>query len=302
MSTPHWHHQDERETVSSGTGLDRKAGCRLHTDGFVEIDGGKLYYELRGQGPPVLLIQGGLSEASATTQLADCLVAAGQQVITYDRRGLSRSLTTSTEPPVTMQLHARDAAILLAAVSDGPARVIGPSIGAVIGLHLAVDVPEQVALLVAHEPPMSCLVRDPEQEAGLDAVTDIAARGDVIGAIQHFVALGGERNDEPEQDAKSPELVGDPRANLRRFFDHDFPAVRAAELTPDDLISAASRTRIVPTSGERSRGQWEHRCAQRLAALLDRPLVELPGGHNGFVSHPSGNATTLLELFGEAAQ
>lgn len=273
----------------------------MQTEEFVEVDGGKLYYEVRGEGPPVLLIQGGLNEAGATTQFAGHLADAGHQVITYDRRGLSRSEVIGSEQPVTMGLHAQDAAALLAATTDRPARVVGPSIGAVIGLHLAVARPEQVALLIGHEPPMSCLVRDPEQESGLDTVAEIAATGDVVAAIQHFTALGGECEDSPEPGAHSPEPVGDLHAHLRRFFEHDFPAVRAARLAEEELTTAASRTRIIPTGGERSRGQWEHRCAHRLATLLNQPLVPLPGGHNGFVSHPSGTATAVLDLFAEAA-
>ncbi|MEU6131355.1 alpha/beta hydrolase [Saccharopolyspora sp. NPDC047091] len=267
-------------------------------DGFVEVVGGKLYYETRGDGPPLLLIQGGLSEAGATTQLAEHLTAAGYRVITYDRRGLSRSETTSAEPPVTMRLHAADAAALLDAVATEPALVVGPSIGAVIGLHLTITRPDLVELLVAHEPPMPCLVRDPEQEAGLDAVAEIAATGDVVAAIRRFAALGGERDDEPEIGARSPKPVGDPQANLRRFFDHDFSAVRTAELSFDEL--AAARPRIVATGGARSQGKWEHRCAERLAELLDRPLISLPGGHNGLTSHPAGATAGLLELFAAA--
>ncbi|MFR9727874.1 alpha/beta fold hydrolase [Saccharopolyspora sp. MS10] len=267
-------------------------------DGFVEVDGGKLYYEARGDGPPLLLIQGGLSEAGAATQLAEHLSAAGHRVITYDRRGLSRSETTSPEPPVTVGLHAADAAALLDAVATEPALVVGPSIGAVIGLHLTTARPDLVELLVAHEPPMPSLVHDPEQEAGLDAVAEIAATGDVITAIRRFAALGGERDDETETGARSPKPVGDVQANLRRFFDHDFPAVRTVQLSPDEI--SAVRTRIVATGGARSQGKWEHRCAERLAELLDRPLASLPGGHNGLISHPAGIATALLELFTEA--
>lgn len=271
----------------------------MHVDqGTVATEGAELYYETYGDGPPVLLIQGGLSEAGATRQLAREL-AQQHHVITYDRRGLSRSTITHDPQPMTMATHADDAAALLAALTSEPVRVIGPSIGAIIGLYLAARHPDRVALLVAHEPPMASLVRDPEQEAGLDEVAELA-RDDVGAAIRRFVALGGSREGTHEPGAEPAPSVGDIQANLQRFFAYDFPAVRAATLELDQ-VDASSRPPVIVTGGQESRGQWEHRCAEQLAAELDHKLVEMPGGHNGLVSHPWATADVLRRLFMESA-
>ncbi|MBQ0927522.1 alpha/beta hydrolase [Saccharopolyspora endophytica] len=270
----------------------------MHVDqGTVTTEGAELYYETCGEGPPVLLIQGGLSETGATQQLATEL-AQQHQVISYDRRGLSRSTVTRDPQPLTMATHADDAAALLAALTSEPARVVGPSIGAVIGLHLTARHPDQVALLVAHEPPMASLVRDPDQEAGLDEVAELA-RDDVGAAIRRFVALGGSREGTQEPGAGPAPPVGNVEANLRRFFTYDFPAVRTAALDLDQLTGPA-RPPVIVTGGEESRGQWEYRCAQQLAAELDCKLVETPGGHNGLVSHPWATADVLRRLFTES--
>ena len=263
----------------------------------VETGGAELYCEARGDGPPVLLIQGGLSEAGATQQLAEEL-AQQHRVISYDRRGLSRSAVSCDPQPLTMATHADDAAVLLEALTAEPARVIGSSIGAVIGLELAVRHPDRIALLVAHEPPLPSLVRDPDQEAGLDEVAELA-REDVSAAIHRFAALGGSREGTREPGAGPAPPVGDVEANLRRFFAHDFPAVRTAALDLDQL-AAPARPPVLVTGGSESRGQWEHRCAQQLAVELDRELVELPGGHNGLVSHPRATADVLRRLFAES--
>ncbi len=182
-------------------------------------------------------------------------------------------------------------------MSAQPARVIGPSIGALIGLHLAVRHPERVATLVAHEPPMSSLVRDPQQEAGLDEVAALA-RADVQEAIRHFVSLGGNGDGSREEGARPTPPVGDIDANLRHFFAYDFPAVRDSTLDVGQ-IAAASPT-IIPTGGAESRGRWEYRCAEQLAHQLDRKLIEMPGGHNGLISPPWATATELRWLFTEA--
>lgn len=257
-----------------------------------------LYYETRGDGPPLLLIQGGLSEAGATHQLAEDL-AREYTVISYDRRGLSRSTVVGEPAPVTMATHADDAATLLTALTSEPAHVVGPSIGAVIGLSLVVRHPDRVAVLVAHEPPMASLVREPDREARLDEVAALA-RTDPGAAMRAFVALGGDREDPQEPGAGPAPAVGDLAANVRRFFAWDFPAVRAATLDLDQLNDVRGAPLIIPTGGEHSRGQWEYRCAEQLAAELDRTLVELPGGHNGLISHPWATAEALRGLFTES--
>ena len=70
----------------------------------------ELYYEDHGSGDPVVLIHGyPLSGASWEKQIP-VLLAAGHRVITYDRRGFSRSVS----PPVKdLHLHSEDAAAML---------------------------------------------------------------------------------------------------------------------------------------------------------------------------------------------
>lgn len=267
---------------------------RVH-QGSVEIDGAEIYYETRGAGPPVLIIQGGLSDAGATRQLAEAL-APHHQVISYDRRGLSRSGVAGPAPPVTMARHGADAGALLASLSARPAMVVGASIGALIGLHLAVLHPGSVATLVAHEPPMATVVADPEREEALDAVAALA-REDVWAAIRRMAELTGSDRASAENGVRLAPPVGDVEANLHRFFAHDFPAVRSSTLDAAGVAGVPASTPIVPTGGVESRGRWEYRCAQRLARELGRALIELPGGHNGMTSHPWAYAAELRRLF-----
>ena len=58
--------------------------------GRIHANGTELYYEARGDGPPLLLIAGGLADAGQFTALGQAL-AEQTRVITYDRRGNSRS-------------------------------------------------------------------------------------------------------------------------------------------------------------------------------------------------------------------
>lgn len=262
--------------------------------GTVEVRGAQLYYEVRGSGTPLLLVQGGISEAGATDQLAGEL-ARDHEVISYDRRGLSRSAADG-EVPVTMALHAEDAATLLAAVTDRPAHVAGASIGALIGLHLAVEHPSRVASVVAHEPPMSKVVHEDTREKELDAVAELATT-DVRKAIRHMVSLAGERP-KPEEGAKPAPMVGDIDKNLAWFFANDFPAVRASDLDAGKLSAAGDLPPILLTGGAEFPERWEYRCARQLASDLGTAFTEIPGGHEAPASHPRGTAAAIRRLLG----
>ncbi|MCE3555515.1 alpha/beta hydrolase [Pseudonocardia sp. RS11V-5] len=258
------------------------------------VEGTPLHYETTGSGPALLVIQGGVSDAGGTAQLVE-LLAPRFTVITYDRRGLSRSSTPG--PPrqgAVLEQHADDAAALLSALDVGPARVVGASLGAVIGLHLLVRTPDAVTGLLAHEPPLPSLVRDPMREDGLDQIAARAATGDLLGAIGDMGRLT-----EPEPDAEpgaQPSAPPNLLENLAYFFAHDFAAVRASTLRPEAVAEAASGERVCLTGGVRSRGRWEYRCAAALAEMLGRQLLELPGGHNGLASHPRGAAALIGEF------
>lgn len=253
-------------------------------------DGLDLYCETVGSGPPVVVMQGAIGEAGATAQLAGQL-AGKFTVISYDRRGVSRS---SSADPADLDRHASDAAQIIKTLANGSAAVIGSSIGALIGAHLAVSYPSTVELLVAHEPPMRTVVLDETREAALDRVFELAG-GDVFRAVKEMGrVIGGTGEVEPE--AKPAQPVGDVKENLQRFFRNDFVAVRSSWVSADHIVDVSERVRVIPAGGELSRGGWENRCAQVLADRLGIPLVELPGGHDSLTTHPHGSAAVVTRL------
>ncbi|MCO5555088.1 hypothetical protein L7F22_008628 [Adiantum nelumboides] len=231
-----------------------------------------LHHETTGSGPPLLLVQGGTAEAGAARMLVGEL-AVTHRVLTYDRRGVGRS--PAGPDPVGPGAHADDAATLLA--GTGPSAVVGVGVGAVIGLLLAVRHPDLVTTLVAHEPPLPGLVRDPDHEAGLDRVEELAARDDLGGALRLLTALtSGEDPVEPGYRPEPPS--GDPEPALRRFLLHDVPAVRAVRIDPDDVT--ASGVRVVPPAGSSRAG----------AGSTAAPRCSRPGSGAGSSSCPA--ATT----------
>ncbi|WP_152392968.1 alpha/beta hydrolase [Paenibacillus guangzhouensis] len=131
------------------------------SSGFVKTEGDELYYEIRGEGEPLLMIPGGSGDAGFYTYVADIL-ADEYQVITYDRRGNSRS--TRNEPQnFEVSQQARDAFAVLEAVGHPSAYVFGNSGGAIFALEMAARYPQAVKAMVVHEPPVVRLLPDSEK-------------------------------------------------------------------------------------------------------------------------------------------
>jgi pimeloyl-ACP methyl ester carboxylesterase len=99
---------------------------------------------------------------------AAALLAAGHRVISYDRRGYSRS---PSHPSGDHNQHADDAAALLRALDAVPATVVGWSTGGTIALALAIRYPELVRHLVLQEPPL------------------FAGQSLSVSAVRHFVPI-----------------------------------------------------------------------------------------------------------------
>jgi pimeloyl-ACP methyl ester carboxylesterase len=112
----------------------------------------------------LLIHQGGAGNADGAEDLANQLAGAFT-VVTYDRRGLSRSTPIHAER-YEIAAHGDDAAQLITALADEPAFVFG-SIGALIGLELVAHHGAHVRTLVAHEPPVFRLLEGVEQEEAL---------------------------------------------------------------------------------------------------------------------------------------
>ena len=78
----------------------------------LRVPGAQLHYEVRGSGPLLLLICGGVYDADGYAGLAHHLTDS-YTVLTYDRRGNSRSPLDGPPAPQSIQVHGDDAHRLL---------------------------------------------------------------------------------------------------------------------------------------------------------------------------------------------
>src|SRR6266849_4626412 len=120
--------------------------------GRVTTEGDDLYYEVRGQGQPLLMIPPAGGDGDFYAAVADILCDE-YKVITYDRRANARS-TMNVPQNFEISQQSRDAVAVLRAVGEDSAFVFGNSSGAVIALDMAKTQPQVVRAVVVHEPPI----------------------------------------------------------------------------------------------------------------------------------------------------
>ena len=259
--------------------------------------GAHVYYEVRGDGPGVLLV-GCPMDATAFAPLAD-LLAVDHTVITTDPRGINRSTVDDPDQDVTPEMLADDLSQLLHHLSLGPVAVFGSSGGAVSALALVQAHPDQVHTVVAHEPPLDELLDD---RAELRAVTeDIVATylsGDVGGAWGKFLTSANITlsDDDMAQWASEPTLQA--AADELFFFAHTLRP--ATYWLPDLPTLRAGGTRIIVGIGEASTGQACERTSKALATSLGISPMSFPGDHVGFTTHPRPFAGRLAPLLSDS--
>jgi pimeloyl-ACP methyl ester carboxylesterase len=250
----------------------------------------------------LLILQGGDGDAESSNGIADHLVD-HYTVVTYDRRGLSRSkLDDLTESP-SLETHSDDAHRLLAVLTTEPAFVFGASLGALIGLDLVARHPEQVRTLVTHEPPALDLLPDDERTHVVRDQEDLdetLRREGVAAAMRKGLAKSGFNFNDREPDVVLPPPTPQRAANLAFFHTHDAPATHRYRL---DLVALkTAKTQIVPAGGRTSQEMWTHHSAEALADRLGTEFVEFPGGHNGYILHPRAFAERLRDVLGAASR
>jgi 3-oxoadipate enol-lactonase len=108
--------------------------------GVAEVNGTRLYYELRGRGPALLFLHGFTLDHRMWRPQVEAL-AVRFRVLTYDARGFGRS----SEPGSAPYRHCDDAAALCAHLGLRRIVAVGHSIGAHQTLELALDRPDLVA-------------------------------------------------------------------------------------------------------------------------------------------------------------
>jgi len=266
----------------------------------LRVPGGRLFYEVRGAGPVLLMMPGGPADA-ATFRRIEHTLAARYTVVTYDPRGISHSSPFEPGDDARMvEIFADDAHRLLDEVGgDGRSCVFASSGGAVIALELALRHGGRLDTVVVHEPPSPVLLPDPAGvRAGMEDVCDTYHAAGLWAAAGKFMALVGIHDSSPppegELTPEAQESLALMQRNIEFFFGRYIRSI--ARYTPDLAGLHGCACLIVPAVGADSAGQLAHEGGLGLARALGVQATVFPGDHGGFNGRPAEFAARLLDV------
>ena len=113
---------------------------------FIQVRDLKMYYEIRGKGPRLLVISGTGGDLRRSPSIFDMPIAQDFEILAYDQRGLGQ--TSRPDIPYTMVDYADDANALLDAVGWDRCLVMGISFGGMAAQEFALRYPQRVERLV----------------------------------------------------------------------------------------------------------------------------------------------------------
>lgn len=285
-----------------------------HTLETPEVD---LAYDVHGplptaDGRPPLLMIGQPMDASGFR--AQVKLFTDRTVVTYDPRGLGRSVRKDGRGDQTPETQAGDVHAVIEALGAGPVDLLGSSGGAVTGLALVSLYPDDVRTLVAHEPPIIPVMPDAAAaERARAAVTeayDAKGRGTGMAAFIAMTSWQGEYTDEYfAQPTPDPAAFGMP-AEDDGSRDDPLLSDRSWAISsyrPDVAALTAAPTRVVIAVGEETGDAFTGRTSRAVAALLGQEATVFPSHHGGFMDgefgyggQPEAFAARLREVLDES--
>ena len=250
------------------------------------VNGVRLYYERSGEGNvPLVCVHGSWSSHHDWDDVVPAL-AESFHVVTYDRRGHSRSERPSGQGSVTEDVA--DLAALIERLELAPAWVVGNSFGASIALRLAATHAEVLRGVIAHEPPLFGVIADDpalaplvEEETVTATVADRIASGDHAGGAERFIEneLGpGSWSQLP------PDFRATLVENAPTFLDE---ARDPGQYAFDPACLAAFHRPVMLTTGSEGPPTYAEVVSRLADALPDVAVARFEGaGHIPHVTHP----------------
>lgn len=279
---------------------------------------GTLFCRREGSGPTLLLIHGVACDSEFFRQ-ASAILAEYFTVISYDRRGYSRSIPAEGETDFSVWAHAEDAAEIIRAelkrkqmenqrgeLAEGIEAaersnedtgnvsgifVAGCSAGGAVTAALATKYPELVRQVFLHEP----LMRGSgelaaEQDAFWENLRKGAEKHRIITCMMHFVnAMGGMNRDKAGQ---SMEQQSRNLKNLELFLEKEMDSFSSLKLDDFDISVP-----VTVACGSDDKTGMFHRSAYQAAEAKGWKHRIVPGYHNFASDEPEVFAKCITEEF-----
>jgi pimeloyl-ACP methyl ester carboxylesterase len=257
--------------------------------------GATLTYDVRpgtsGDDVPLFLIGSPMGAAGFATLASHF---PDRTIVTYDPRGAERSTKDDPTSESNPNQHADDLHRIIQEVG-GPVDLFASSGGAVNALALVATHPDDVRILVAHEPPLASMLPDSENaKAVVRAIRNTYQAGGFGAGMAHFIAVTGHRGPFPDdfasQPAPDPSMFGMPTDDDGTRTDVMLAQniINTTHHQPDfDALRAAS-THLVIAAGAASEGEMANRGAHAVAERLGTEPVIFPSHHGGFLGGEYG--------------
>lgn len=247
--------------------------------GYAPVNGLEMYYEVHGEGEPLVLLHGGVGAIEMFGEVLPAL-AENRRAIAVDLQAHGR--TADVERPLTYEAMADDVAALIEHLGLEQADVMGYSVGGGIALQTAVRHPGVVRKLVVVSAPVKREGWHPEILAGMDHTGPEAAEPmKQTPMYELYSAVAPRPDDWPVLLAKLGEL-------LRRDYDwsEDVAAMEAPTMIvvgdADGLPPAHAAEFFELLGGGKRDAGWDG------SGMSDSRLAILPGAtHYDIFSSPT---------------
>ncbi|MGH3735155.1 MAG: alpha/beta fold hydrolase [Micromonosporaceae bacterium] len=272
----------------------------MTTTHTLDTAGADIVYDVHGplptaDGRPPLFMIGQPMDAGGFSTLASLF--ADRTVVTYDPRGLGRSVRKDGRVDHSPTVQAEDVHAVIEALGAGPVEMFASSGGGVTAFALVVAHPGDVTTLVAHEPPLISVLPDAEAaERARAGFRDAYQSGGFGAGMAAFIAMtswqGEFTDDYFAQPTPDPAAFGLPTDD---DGSRDDPLLSdrswaVSSYRPDIDALAAAPTRVVVAVGEESLGTFTARAALATAELLGQQATVFPSHHGGFLGGEFGYA------------
>lgn len=233
--------------------------------------------------PPLVLIGQPMDAGGFASLLAELTDAT---TVTYDPRGLGRSTRSDGRVDHDPTVHADDVAALIDALAAGPVDLFASSGGAVTALALVARHPTSVRTLIAHEPPLLCLLDD--ADAALRAEALVGERYQASGwaaGMASFLAMTAWQGpfteqyfDQPDPD---PAQFGMPAGRSRATTAGSWAASTALPVSQRHSPHAYARCSQAESRSPRAQtypSSMAGTCVSSRSTLTRSPTTSMPPG------------------------
>ncbi|HAM99939.1 MAG TPA: alpha/beta hydrolase [Marinilabiliales bacterium] len=263
----------EKKTTEAQTNntVNTKIDSLTFKSGYSDVNGLKMYYEIYGEGKPLVLIHGGGSTIQTTFGRVIPMLAKHRKLIAVELQAHGR--TSNRENELSFEQDADDVATLLKNLNILKADFLGFSNGGTTALQIAIRHPELVNKIVA--------------------ASALCKRNGVPSQFWDFMEQARLEN-MPEQLKEGYKEVASDPSGLQVMHDKDAKRMVDFKDIPDEKIKSIQAPTLI-IIGDKDVITPEHAIEiHRLTANSE--LAIIPGGHGEYI----GEITTLKPNYKES--